>query len=93
YTRRVPTSRPRHTITESDELARALDDAARRWPDQAGARSRLLLKLLAEGHRAIREGQEGEAATRRAAVERTSGALTGVYPTGYLAELRAEWPE
>ncbi len=33
----VPTTRPRHYVTETDELAAALDAAALRWPDAAHA--------------------------------------------------------
>lgn len=79
-------------MTETDELARALDDAARRWPDERAARGRLLLRLLREGHRAVLEEQEAEATRRREAVRRTSGALTGAYEEGYLARLRDDWP-
>jgi hypothetical protein len=88
----MPTSRPRHTITETDSVARALDDAARRWPTDATARGRLLLRLLEEGHRVIRAEGEAERARRQEAVRRTRGALTGVYPRGYLSELRGDWP-
>lgn len=89
----MPTDRPRHTVTETDELARALDDAAQRWPEDRGARSRLLLRLVKEGHQAIRAAGDDATARRREAVRRTSGALTGAYPEGYLAELRDDWPE
>ena len=89
----VPTTRPRHTITETDELAAALDEAARRWPEDAGSRSRLLLRLVKAGERAIGDERRRQLARRRAAVERTAGALTGVYPPGYLEQLRSEWPE
>jgi hypothetical protein len=87
----VPTSRPRHVITETDEVARALDDAARRWPDER-SRSRLVLRLLAEGHRVLTAGQEQHVEARRAAVQRTSGALADVYEPGYLERLRDDWP-
>ena len=29
----------------------------------------------------------------RAALRRTSGSMTGVFPEGYLDDLRDEWPE
>ena len=37
--------------------------------------------------------RDHDAAARRAAVDRTSAALTGAYCDGYLAELREDWPE
>jgi hypothetical protein len=49
----MPTTRPRHLITETDQVAKALDDAARRWPEDRHSRARLLLHLVEEGHRAL----------------------------------------
>jgi hypothetical protein len=80
-------------ITETDPVARALDDAARRWPEERGNRPRLLLRLLEEGHRAVTREHEQHLRGRRDAIASTSGALTGMYGAGYLDELRAEWPE
>lgn len=88
----MPTTRPRHVITETDQIVRALDDAARRWPADRGNRSRLLARLVAEGHRAVLKDRENEAADRRTAIERTGAVLTGAYGEGYLAELREDWP-
>jgi len=88
----VPTARPRHTITETDALARALDDAARRWPEHRDSRGKLLLRLVAEGHRAVQGTRDSEAGARRDGVARTSGALTGAYGDAYLERLREEWP-
>ena len=88
----MPTSRPRHTITETDEVARALDDAAEHWPEQRSARAKLLLELLRAGHRAISAERGREADRRRAGIRRTSGALTGAYPDDYLSRLRDDWP-
>ena len=88
----MPTTRPRHTLTETDELAAALDAAARRWPEDAGSRSRLLLRLVEAGERAISDERERRRARRRAAVERTHGQFRGVYGPGYLDGLPNEWP-
>ncbi|HLI59363.1 MAG TPA: hypothetical protein VKV21_06820 [Solirubrobacteraceae bacterium] len=88
----MPTTRPRHTLTETDELAAALDAAARRWPQDAGSRTRLLLRLVEAGQRAIDADRERERARRRAAVDRTHGQFSGIYGTGYLDRLRGEWP-
>jgi hypothetical protein len=89
----MPTSRPRHTLTESDEIALALRDAARRWPEDQDSPRMLLERLVAEGHRAVTHDSDTAVEERRAAILRTSGALTGSYPAGYLAELRDDWPE
>jgi hypothetical protein len=89
----MPTTRPRHTITETDALADALDAAARRWPEERGVRSRLLLRLIEEGRRVVVEDEEARIANRLAAIEATAGALTGSYELGYLAKLREDWPE
>lgn len=89
----VPTTRPRHVITETDEVARALDAAAKRWPEDRDSRAKLVLRLLSEGYRALGETAGKEAAERRETLRRTSGLLTGVYGPGYLDELRQDWPE
>jgi hypothetical protein len=88
----VATTRPRHLITESDQVSRALDDAAKRWPDEK-SRAKLLVRLAAEGHRAVAAELDRAARNRRGAVRRTSGKLTGAYGADYLAKLRADWPE
>lgn len=88
----MPTTRPRHLVTETDELARALDDAALQWPADSGSRAKLLLHLVYEGHRALISEREHHAAARRDAVTSTAGALTGVYGPNYLEELRRDWP-
>jgi hypothetical protein len=89
----VPTTRPRHLITETDEVAEAIDDAARRWPEFSGSRAKLLVRLVKEGHRALTEDKNGSRAARLAAIQRTSGVLTGTYDADYLERLRADWPE
>ncbi|MFN2503258.1 MAG: hypothetical protein ABR540_03315 [Acidimicrobiales bacterium] len=89
----MPTKRPRHLITETEQVARALDDAAKRWPAERGNRAKLLLCLLEEGHRAVVGQQEREVRERRDVVTRTSGTLTGVYGEGYLRDLREDWPD
>jgi hypothetical protein len=89
----MTTTRHRYTVTETDELARALDAAAERWPDEREARGRLLLHLVEEGYLAISRQQHDAIAADREAIERASGMLAGLYPPGYLEELREDWPE
>jgi hypothetical protein len=88
----MPTTRPRHLITETDPVARALDDAAERWPEDRNSRAKLLLHLVEEGHRALARRADQQREARLSAIRRTSGALTGTYGAGYLEELREDWP-
>ena len=89
----MPTTRPRYTLTETDELATALDEAARRWPQDAHSRSRLLLRLVEAGQDAISDEHARARRRRRDAVQRTHGQFRGVYGPGYLERLRDEWPD
>ncbi len=84
----MPTTRPRHMVTESDEIARALNDAALVWPELRSDRAGLLRKLVETGHAAVHESGGAREIVRRAA-----GAATGSYPRNARAELLAEWPE
>jgi hypothetical protein len=88
----MPTKRPRHTITETDAIAQALVLAQQRWPHERNRR-KLLLRLIAEGEKAVRADEGERVRVRREAILRHSGAATGMYPPGYLNELRADWPE
>jgi hypothetical protein len=90
YTNRMPTTRPRHLITETDDLAIALDAATSRWPGQS--RPQLLVRLALEGHHAAQLAQDERRRRKLAAVRQHSGILTGAYGPDYLDQLRAEWP-
>lgn len=86
----MPTTRPRHFVTETDDLARALDAAAARWPGLS--RAQVLVQLALEGHRAALQAHEERQRRRLAALHKHSGALAGVYGPGTLDRLRQEWP-
>lgn len=88
----MPTTRRRHIITETDEASQALQDAARRWPEERNRRARLLARLVRERHRAVIEDREKEVAHRREALRRTAGVLSGAYEEDYLAQCRKDWP-
>ena len=87
----MPTTRPRLTITETDDIAAALDAAAARWPD-VSSRRELLLRLVEQGREVIENERDDAVDRRRAAIRSTSGALTGAYDAGYLDRLRDDWP-
>ncbi len=86
----MPTTRPRYQVTESPQVARALDLAAKRWPDEP--RSKLLLRLVGIGGGALERDQHADAAAHRAAVTASSGRYAEAFGPDYLAELRADWP-
>lgn len=85
----VPTARPRHVVTETADLASALD-AARRWPGLR--RPQLLVRLALEAHDVAQHGTDVRRRRRLAAVKQHSGALTGVYDQDYLRDSREDWP-
>lgn len=88
----MPTTRPRHLVTETDQVAKALDAAARRWPEDRHSRAKLLLHLVEVGHQALLDQAAERHHARRAAIRRTSGALAGTYEDSYLERLREDWP-
>ena len=89
----MPTARARHMITETDEIAAAIDAAAVRWPELAGERAELLRRLIAENGRALMLEAGDATARKRLAIQVAAGSMTGVWPEGWLEELRSEWPE
>jgi len=91
YTQVMPTTRPRHFVTETDDLAAALDAASARWPELS--RAQLLVQLALEGHRAAQRAHQERHRRRLAALRTHSGALTGTYQPNYLRRLREDWPE
>ena len=87
----MPAKRPKLTITETDELAAALDATAARWPE-VQSRRELLLRLVEEGREVIDRDRDEEIVRRQTGIRRTSGALTGAYEPGGLTRLRDDWP-
>lgn len=77
-------------MTETDDLANALDAAASRWPGLS--RPKLLVRLALEGHHAAQQAHDERRRRRLAAVREHSGLLTGAYGPDYLGQLREEWP-
>jgi hypothetical protein len=76
-------------VTETDELAAALDVAATRYPGLS--RAQLLTRLALEGHGAARHAQEDRRQQRLDTLRAHSGTLTGAYGPRYLEQLRQEW--
>ena len=75
-------------VTETNDVARALDDAALAWPELRDDRSALLRRLVEAGWATIRI--EGGIA---ALVRSTAGVATGLYRQDEHARQLDEWPE
>lgn len=87
----MPTVRPRHFVTETSELAAALDAGSRRWPGLS--RAQVLVRLALDGDHAAQRARDERRQRRLAAVRQHSGMLTGAYGPDYLNRLRQDWPE
>lgn len=86
----MPTTRPRYTVTETDQIKRALDGIARLHPELSDDRNAQFRHLV---NQALRQWDDGG---RLHAIEEvfTRIEARGLrYPPNYLADLRKEWPE
>ncbi len=81
-------------ITETEQITAALAAAAQLWPEDHGNRARLLARLIGAGHRAVTPELEEQQRKYEAVVAEVAGIFgEREYPCGYLADLRAGWPE
>ncbi|WP_395245515.1 hypothetical protein ACGGZK_06800 [Agromyces sp. MMS24-K17] len=87
----MPTIRPRFQVTETPDVERALRLAAQVWPGVP--RPELVNRLFGVAADRLGEVAHGAEQERSRAVDLTAGAFDAVYEPGYLAALRAEWPE
>lgn len=78
----MPTTRRRYPVTETDEVAQALDEAARKWPEVS--RSQLIPRVLADWAAGGRS-PAARAAARRDLVGSLPGSAT-LYDRG------SDWP-
>jgi hypothetical protein len=79
-------------ITESDRIAKTLGSAALLWPELANDRGALLRKVLETGMEQVERQAEAKAQSREVAIAKSAGSLTGIWPSNWREELRAEWP-
>lgn len=80
-------------ITESDELSRALDYAAKRWPEQNGQRSLLLKKILEEATAELLQQEADKNSERLTHIKRVAGSMSDVWPENWREELANDWPK
>ncbi|MDR1635580.1 MAG: hypothetical protein LBS27_11840 [Bifidobacteriaceae bacterium] len=89
----MTTTLARHTVTETPDVAAALDVAADLWPEQADRRGLLARRLILAGAEALEPEREAKMAARRRLVDEIAGCFTGVYGPDEAARLKDEWPE
>ena len=90
----MPTLRPRLTITETDDVAQMLDEAAERWPADREHRARLFTRLARLGVDALRRQQTADRISWEERVRGAAGAAgPQAYPAGYLDRLRGDWQQ
>ncbi len=92
YTFSMPTTRPRHMITETNRLADGIDAAALIWPESAGERAELLRRIIEAGLEVTEKRAMEQRIQRIAAVNKAAGSLSGIWPENWREELRDEWP-
>ena len=83
----MPTTRPRHLLTETDEIAEAIDAAMPLYP--GASRADILRRLIHIGFETIADQQ----VRHRIVVRELAGRYRGLYPAGYLDDLREDWRE
>jgi hypothetical protein len=88
----MPTTNRRHAITETDDIASALEVAAKTWPDLAGKPGVLLRRLILLGRNTLVHDRAKANDAREQSIDATAGALAGVFGPDYLRELREDWP-
>jgi len=88
----MPTTNRRHAITETDDIAGALEIAAKSWPELAEKPGALLRRLILLGRNTLMHDRATVADAREQSIDATAGALAGVFGPNYLHELREDWP-
>ena len=78
----MPTIHRRHAVTETEDIAAALEVARNAWPELADKPGALLRQLILAGEQALEARRSRAVEGRRQTIERTAGALTGVYRSG-----------
>ena len=89
----MPTARPRHMITETDQISQGLSQAAKQWPELAEQRTLLLRKIIEAGLQAIENEESKRTQNRLASVKKVAGSMDGIWPTNWKQEMAEDWPE
>jgi hypothetical protein len=78
-------------ITETDQLAQALTQAEKIWPELAGQRTLLLRKLLEVGITTIERESAERTSQRLNQIQKLAGSMDGTWPANWKQELDQDW--
>ncbi|TFD46391.1 hypothetical protein E3T55_17440 [Cryobacterium frigoriphilum] len=87
----MPTARRRYQITETDDILRALDAAARVWPNEP--RAKLVLRVLRVGAAEVSRQDRTRLEARLAALQRVRGRYSEGFDESFRTRLLDDWPE
>lgn len=79
-------------ITETDQLAQALAQAEKIWPELAGQKTLLLRKLLELGISSIERESAERTSHRLTQIQKLAGSMDGTWPANWKQELGGDWP-
>jgi hypothetical protein len=88
----MPTTNRRHAITETDDIASALEMAAETWSELAEKPGALLRRLILVGRNTLMHDRATADDAREQSIDATAGALAGVFGPNYLHVFREDWP-
>lgn len=80
-------------ITESDQIAEAIELAAKLQPELKDDRADLLRYIIQRGIEALDNEKNEAAEARKKAIQEVAGSLSGLWPENWRELMRAEWPE
>ena len=88
----MPTTRPRHMLTETEQVLSALAVAEQAWPELKGDKPALLKNLIAAGKKAIEDTAQAARNKRIAQITAVAGSMPETWPSNWRADLLDEWP-
>lgn len=80
-------------ITESDQLASAIDYVAQTRPELRDERAELLRYIIDLGIQAMDAEILAGIESRKKAITQAAGSLTDIWPENWRELIRSEWPE
>ena len=91
YTKDMPTRLDRTYVTHTRPIQAALETARALYPNDSP--SVLMNKLIVEGGESLKARSHNDTEKLRNARAAAAGQYTGMFPPGFIDEIREGWPE